>query len=420
MSQGKTLAYLSCVAALLLTGCAAPPMKAPAERATDTQSAASKSVSLTRLSQYKDQWLTTPPASLSFADTYTRLVIHSELSEDRGNEAENQYQGRKWYSRAIIGTDSSINLTANISVGGFEASVPLATIGHQSDSDGEQWSRVLHHSRLNFPLFLVRGDGGASVPSVKVTAKGTRSYSSRGAAAAVQIALGVLQATSQAPSVVTRLSEQSTKDRARAVDDAISKLFASGITEEHWTDRDLRNWSAAEGKPTGVRVQFTIPSNDNDWVTDRPVGTWTITFDYPRPSIFADWRICAGESLPRCAKNRGEAEKNVKSELNSGQVLNYPLVYGAQGIGTIRAFLTQQEWYATTQAELAKPETFKASAPTFCRRVVNDITGLGLNGFDAGIVLWAVVNGMPLPSGIDFKKVDDCAKVLNAIDKDRS
>ena len=110
---------------------------------------------------------------------------------------------------------------------------------------------------MNFPLFLVKTDGSASIPTVKLSVKGTKSYSSRGAATAVQVALGVAQASGQPASVVTRISEQSTKDKARAVDDAISKLFGSGITEEHWSDRDLRTWSISEKhQPRGVRVTF--------------------------------------------------------------------------------------------------------------------------------------------------------------------
>lgn len=384
-----------------------------------------KVTNLTPLSTYEDEWTKNTPAGASFAGAYTRLLILSELPADgdkTGITSPLLYNERYWWWRAILGREFSVNLTAKIIVGGFETTIPLSTIGHQSNSDGEQWSRVIHHSKMNFPLFLVKTDGSASIPTVKLSVKGTKSYSSRGAAAAVQVALGVAQASGQPASVVTRISEQSTKDKARAVDDAISKLFGSGITEEHWSDRDLRTWSISEKQqPRGVRVTFRIPSTEQDWNSDPlEVGSWTITFDYPRPSIFSDWRICGDDKLPRCAKTRGEAEKNVHKEINPGEVLNYTLSNGDQGLGTIRAILSQQDWYISAQAALANQNTANATAASLCRRITNEITGLGLNGFDAATVVWAVAKGMPLPDGApDFAKIKDCDALISPIENAR-
>src|SRR5690606_22470997 len=153
---------------------------------------------------------------------------------------------------------------------------------------GEQWNRVVHHTKSNFPLFLVKTDGSASVPVIKFSVSGTKSYSSKGAAAAVGVALAVAQATTQPISVVTKLSEQSTRDKARAIDGAIARLFSSGITEEHWSDRDLRLWRiGATNAPSGVTVRFAIPGDENSWNSESLyIGSWTVTFDYPRPSIF--------------------------------------------------------------------------------------------------------------------------------------
>jgi len=384
-------------------------------------------VNLTHLSTYEDEWTDSDntPAGAPFSGAYTRLLIVGELEVDRApanTTTTLPYSQRVGLARAIVGKDFSINLTANITVGAFESTVPLATIGHQSNSDGEQWSRVVHHSKVNFPLFLVKADGSASVPVVKLSATGTKSYSSRGAAAAVQVALGVARATGQAPSVITRLSEQSTKDKARAIDDALSKLFATGITEEHWTDRDLRTWSASnKEKPRGVRIKFRIPKDEQDWNSEYlDVGTWTVTFDHPRPSIFSDWRICATSTLPRCAVGRPEAEKNVHKEIDAGQVLNYKLVAGDQGLGTIRAFLSQQDWYISAQAGLATQGTANATGASFCKRIRNEITGLGLNGFDAEIVVWAVANGMPLPGTVNLATVDDCKTSITKVNTNRN
>jgi hypothetical protein len=69
----------------------------------------------------------------------------------------------------------------------------------------------------------------------------------------------------------------------------------------------------------------------------------------------------------------------------------------ARPASTIRAYLLQLNWYATEisdfpSAAAAPPENF---AKDFCRNVINKITRLGLNDFDAGIVLWPVYTGVP-------------------------
>jgi len=393
----------------------------------DKKSGEQSPVNITPLSSYTDEWGYDGAAGGDFSDAYTRLLILSDIPASNGlDDAElldvMSYEKRGWLARYFVGRDFSINLTANITVGGFESTVPLATVGHVSDSNGEQWSRVIHHAKANFPLFLVRADGSSSVPVVKLSVNGTQSYASRGAASAVQVALGVARATAGPTSVITRLSEQSTKDKARAVDDAISKLFSSGVTEEHWTDRDLRFWKvASNNRPQGVRIIFNIPSDVSKWNSkSNEVGSWVVTFDHPRPSIFSDWRICPGVTFPRCATDRPGAEKAVHKEIDIGQVLNYKLTNDTQGLGSIKAVLSQQDWYTSAQVELAKKGGEGTAATSFCKRVINEVAGLGLNGLDAKIVLWAVVKGMPLPNDIDYSKVDGCKSLIATIENDRA
>lgn len=391
-------------------------------------------VNLTPLSAFSDQTggvVSHQSNNLAenFSGSYTRLLIYSSIAAVSGDKNANikplPYSERWWLSRALVGKDFSINLTAKVSVGDYETTVPMATVGHQSNSEGEQWSRVLHYSKSNFPLFLVKSDGSASVPVIKISVNGTKSYTSRGAAAALQIALGVSNATTLPAPVVTKLTEQATKDKARSIDDAISKLFASGIAEEHWTDRDLRTWTISDKKiPQGVQLSFSIPSDEDDWNSNAmPVGSWVITFDYPRPSIFSDWKVCGDDSIPRCKKDRASAEKAVHAEIDASQVLNYNLLNNDKGLGTIRAFLAQQDWYLSAQSELVNQngKSAEMSAASFCRKIKNEISGVGLNGFDADIVVWAVYRGMPLPSGTpDLANVNDCKRSIDKINANRA
>jgi hypothetical protein len=431
--QKITTICICAVVAALISGCAGTgeimhPTKlaAPAKSVSPNQKESpakpgvqeTKAINVTPLSKYTDEWNQNASSNLSFADTYTRLLVFSKLPGDGDQASEKPapplaYEERQWWERAFVGRDFSVSLSAKVSVGSFEATVPLATIGHQSNSDGEQWSRAIHHSKANFPLFLVKTDGSGSIPVIKLAVSGTKSYSSRGAAAAVQAVLGVAQASGQPLGVITRLSEQSTKDKARAVDTALSKLFSSGITEEHWTDRDLRFWSIDDtGRPRGVTVDFSIPG-EKDWNAPLNVGRWTLTFDFPRLSIFSDWRICDTVKLPRCAATPEEAAGKILGEIDQGEVLNYVLWNGDNNLGTVKAFVAQQDWYVSAQIALAAGATAVPAAESLCRRIANEITGLGLSSFDARVVVWAVTTGMPLPAKApDFAKLKGCGKII--------
>lgn len=400
-----------------------PPMTDSAPPRRDAMPAASLSaappIDITPLSSFQDSWSAASGSGADFSDAYTRLMIFSEVSGESGGEPTKPmpYEGREWLTRALVARDYSINLTAKVMAGAFEATVPLATISHQSGSKGEQWSRAIHHSKQSFPLFLVSATGGTSTPTVRISVNGDRSYASRAAATAVQVALGVAQATGQNTRLITALSEKSVRESARAMDEAISRLFGSGLSEEHWSDRDLKHWNVSNGRPQGARITFRIPSDTKDWNSQaNTVGTWTVTFDYPRPSVFSDWRICGANELPRCTTTRNEAEGNVLSEVNPGQVLNFPIAAGEQGLGSIRAFLSQQDWYTASQVALANPARRTTAASTLCRTIVNEITGVGLNAFDAGIVVWAVAKGMPMSEGVSLDTAADCRAMIQKVE----
>lgn len=359
-----------------------------------------------------------------FSGAYTRFIIQSDVyanqkpaskagAADVPEEiAPLPYEPRNWLARALVGKEFSINLTAKLSVGALEQTVPLVTIGHSSNSDGEKWTRAVHHDVSGFPLFLVKGDGSASVPRIQFSVKAANRYSSRGAAAALGVAVQVAKAVSVTPTVVTRLSAASTKSEAQALDNAISQLFGSALAEEHWSDRDLNKWVVHESGPRGAVVEFSIPETESDFGS-KPlkVGWWRITFDAPRPSIFVDWRICDA-AKPRCRNSLAAAKAEVVKEISAGEVLNYKLVPANPELATIRAYLASQDWYNAAITAFAtqrgKTNELKASADVFCRRVINEMTGLGLNGFDAAAVLWAAYRGMPAEFP-DFATAPSCS-----------
>jgi len=69
------------------------------------------------------------------------------------------------------------------------------------------------------------------------------------------------------------------------LDSAINKLFASNLEEDQSAEGDIRYWG------NGLTVEFKIPRSEGSLSDPVTIGTWTVTFDSPRPSIFSDIQL---------------------------------------------------------------------------------------------------------------------------------
>jgi hypothetical protein len=162
-----------------------------------------------------------------------------------------------------------------------------------------------------------------------------------------------------------------------------------------------------------------------------------LTFDDPRPSIFADWRICVpmsaagarpapGASAPdpalRCAGSRADAVAADYRDFDPDAVLAYTLVGGQQTLGTVRAWLAQQDWYNSAIADLGAAAKRADAASGLCRRIRSAVAELGLSTTDQHITVWSVINGMPLAGDAvtALKQSPDCKTSLDPIDKARA
>jgi hypothetical protein len=177
-----------------------------------------------------------------------------------------------------------------------------------------------------------------------------------------------------------------------------------------------------EWAPQGLEISLRVPENGN-WDDPKPkeVGRWIIGFAEPRPSDFSDWSVCttpqsgkqntASPDAMRCSTTISGAQQKISAEVRPSEILNFDLVNGAsQKLGTIRAFLSQQEWFTTAVVAFAgtNAEADDNASNLFCRRVINEIAGLDLSDFDARLVLWAVYKGMPVTFPNRFKTAADC------------
>jgi hypothetical protein len=341
----------------------------------------------------------------NFGNTYTRLLVLNNKNLGKAHDDIFDYES-PWLPRLVRDINHSYNLTAKVVVGNFETTVPLATISHDDGMNGEYWTKSIHYDQQNFPLFLIPADGSAAIPTISLTMTLSEAVKSNGASRGLEAALAYARATSPGASVITQLSEQTTKDRAHALDNVISSLFSNSIKEEHSTDRDLRLLHAdckEKNIPAGLTVRFDVPKNEGKWnePTQKSVGEWTLTFDYPHLSVFSDWRICNNDvTMAKCAKSYDEAKTHVTNAVTPSNVLSYRLISTPGNPVSIRTYLSQQDWFTTAMNELAGTDADAvklANSKNLCRRIENEITTLGLSSLDAQIVVWAVINGMPLP-----------------------
>lgn len=437
MSVCRRLIVISAVLAGALSGCAtAPPppppagtlppapkaLKAPTAAPAATRSASTpQTVDITPLHDFKERWGEPTEAGANFSGQYTRLLITARVSGNGSDSSTLPYIPRNILHRALWGKEFNFVLTAKLRIPDtLEFTVPLAIIGHQSNSNGETWLRELSIERRDFPLFLVKRDGRTSNPSLSAEVKGSNTYTSRGAAAGISALARVSQLTGAAPSVITQLTKDSTKAAATQFDLALSNLLASSVTERTNSDRPLAHWPAESRKsPKGLEIILKVPKG-GDWDDQKlmEVGRWIISFAAPRPSVFSDWSVCtvpqsdeANLNAIRCSRTISEAQSKVRAEVQPSEILNFDLVNGAsQKLGTIRAFLAQQEWFTTAVVAFSgtSDEAVDNASNLFCRRVINEITALDLSEFDARLVLWAVYKGMPVNFPSRFKSAADC------------
>jgi hypothetical protein len=354
------------------------------------------------------------------------------IEEGNGEAIEPyDYLDRGWFKRLFWGTQYTVNLTAYVSVGAFEATVPLMTITHTSNrSEGEKFSRVVVHTAQKFPLFLVKGDSSNSMANVRFVVKASDQTDSRAAAAAIQTAESVAKVLAPEASVLTTLSAQRTRDKAEALDRAINAVLSRQLNEEQWFENDVRRW----GEGARITLRGPSPEGETDWNNSSEfvrVGRWDVVFEHPRPSIFADAEICISadeaKKLPATCHadfNTAAGVAQSVSATRPQQVLAFNLTPNNQTVGTIGSYLRQQAWWDEALRDFATLKTgaAQAGAPpvsadvtNFCQAIKQTVVGLGLNSIDAGIVAVSVRLAAQLPLAVVTQMQSDVSSCGYAV-----
>jgi len=83
-------------------------------------------------------------------------------------------------------------------------------------------------------------------------------------------------------------------------------------------------------------------------------------------------------------------------------VLSYPLVNNGKELGSVSSYLTSQSWYNTAMISFSKttPSPTVDDVRNFCNTLRRTVTDLGLNSFDANIIVRSVRDGMSIPSPV--------------------
>ncbi len=378
---------------------------------------------VTPLTVYRD--LDEGNSAVKFSGAYTRIVIRSEIHEGDEKTTDQKksesrlvdptpmpYNKRHWFERSVVGRIYDMNLSAKLKIGAYEEVVPLVTLSSSSNSKGESWLRDVTHGLSNFPWFLVKNGTGASVPRLTIEFNGSKGYESGVAGNALQLTLAAIKAVAPETGLITKLSAATAKDKAKALDGALSKLFSVELTERHTSDRQLAKW-LPEG---GLNVVLSVPTAEGDWNGAlASIGGWSIGFDNPRPSAFSDWAICEKPTEhAKCKINFDKAAEEVRKEVLASAILNYPLVRTSAGDVTIKDHVLKQSWYGTANSSFNGKAVDQWVANGLCLEIVNNMVELGLNSSDADLVVWAVINGIQSPQSLDRKTSWEVAETCKA------
>lgn len=313
------------------------------------------------------------------ANTYTRLEITAAATA-KGTRID--YEKRKLLWRMGIGKTYTFNSILTVDVGNFTDSVPLLAREYESSSSaGESFSRTVSFDGLGFPYFLAGSDVRTRVARFSARADMAEANSSQVASLGLSALREALKAVAPSSGVVTTLTKDSSKAVADKIDSQADKLFATTVGEELKFDVNL---SAADS----YRITLYGPTKETDELMkdeQQVLGVWTVRFAEAKPSIFSTITCSAGQ----CDRVGAYAQATA----DPAYVLSFKLVDRIGEMGTVKAYLRQQEWWSGDIQNLATTtDTNDRAFGRFCRKIRDAMAELGLNDLDGRIVASSILN----------------------------
>ncbi|MDR6495632.1 hypothetical protein J2797_005556 [Paraburkholderia terricola] len=379
---------------------------------------------------------------IDYSDMYVRVKLHAQdgcvglkptsVCKQAAGEAVDQnaprtdntdasmgYPSNGIFSRYFIQPQRSVTVTAKLSAGAFVVTAPLLSLSQSGGRTGDAWSRTVYSRSEDFQWFLVKRDGSNSVLSAQFTLNAAKSIQFQGAVTGLNVAVSLARELAPQGTLLTELTANYAKTRADALDKTISSLFAMTIAETHAVDLDLRHWR----KNQSLKLDVSVPAGSAINGQVSPVGSWALTLAAPRPSIFADIRICSKTEDSSCVDDPTKAKAKVIEDVRAADVLSFsviPLTPPNTALGSIATYISQHDGFSTGVASIAAEKEAKPGGPVtasfasaqLCKNILQWTSSLGFSSLDQDIILWSVATGM---SSIPQKTGE---KLLMACDND--
>lgn len=355
-----------------------------------------------------------------FSDLYSRFILISGderigagPSDDMTTYRNYRAERPGWLARIFTERERSIVAVAKISLlnPSLEMTVPLYSVSYNSGGKGgEAWATAMTASYVRSPLFRVTANSRFAVDVSTDTSNATQSS---GFSTAITALTSAVQLVAPEAGLLTTLSKDSTRDRANALDSAISKLLSYSVSEHIEFGRMINTWqpgaairfdgcapfvrveapddSAATAQPVDPGSPNCANDLDLDGQKNHYVGNWRLVLTCPQFSVFSPRTIC---------KSRGEFEDiatpsarsdigmKIAGAVQDSLVLEEPLGENA----TVRSLIRGSDFFT---AFIAAQNRDAEKYGMFCASTMDVLRQAGLTGLDSALGLRATLRLMP-------------------------
>ncbi|ANU07767.1 hypothetical protein [Paraurantiacibacter namhicola] len=339
-----------------------------------------------------------------YSGFYTRVVILPSGTESVGNGDRRSYasERRGWFKRLLTEEARTVTAVAKVSVlePDLPLTIPLYSVSYVSGGgDGDSWGTALTSSYVRSPLFLI---GPNSRIAFNVSSKVSKDFNSGGLSTALSVVTSAVELAAPQTGLLTDLSSDENKQRAAALDNAISSLSSFSIDEDVELGRPISTWRPGAGVTITGCAPFVRSQNggsasgsskcatdtDMDGGINRHVGTWNLTLTCPQISVFSARNICDGTTKELVARDQiAPARATIAAQVSNSTVLELPL---AENV-TIWSHVRASDGFTVFLASSKSAADFGK----YCGSTMSLMQGQGLNSFDAGLALRASLKMMP-------------------------
>lgn len=282
---------------------------------------------------------------------------------------------RNTFGRLIRGVDYSFTSLLKVRAGVYEETVILYSRKFRSSrKEGEAFDRSRLVKATDYPVFLFQRDSNGQA-SLAVSAEMRRTQTFEIAGAALEaVSLG-LKAVSPSADIITTLTSDSAKAVAQKIDQGAGAFMGSTGSNGESYDLALNTGESIHVKVRGPRYEISKANLDA-----YLLGSWEVSFQPAFASYFNPQVACAAGAETTAWQLRGE----------NRHILSAPLVNNVPQIGTLAAYLKQLDWWTEAQNGIKGKAASDPAVGSFCRRIVDSVSGLGFNTVDAYLVADAV------------------------------